>query len=209
MVIKQQPGVADAGYRPRSLAPVPPPQDIDPDDLRTAENVAKGLADTWDKYECAFNDEEQTARFHGAVRTVWSKKIFKSKLPKDDAAFEAAARHVRKVCAARFPDRLKSLTLVCPGLTVMEQPKESCLHRLYYGFDFEDGRNFWSVATVDIRLKAYGFDVVNVARVAFRMIQDADAARDRKDRYERERAAGVFESNKRRFEDNKKTRNAI
>jgi hypothetical protein len=209
MVIKTEVGAANANSHSRSLAQEARPNDIDQDDLSNAEKIAKNAAGQLYPYKCAFDDKEEMQRFHDAALTLWSRHMYTSHLPMDIAAFDAAACYVRKTCAERFPDFLKELIEACPGLTVMQQPTGDQLHRLYYGFDFEGGRNFWSVAMVDIKLTENGFDVVKVYHAAFPMFRSGDT-RSKNDlaRYERELAANVFNNNKRVFERNKQKRHS-
>ena len=116
-------------------------------------------------------------------------------------------------CINHFPDPIKELTTVCPGLTVMEHPKGNTspdgaeVYRLYYGFDFDDGKNFWAIATVDIQPHDYGFEIVSVYRVGFRMVEKASAGDQA--RYELERASGLYAYNKDLFKQNKELRGAI
>ena len=212
MVIKTEVDAASANPHSRSLAQEARPNDIDQDDLSNAEKIAKNSAGLFFPYKCTFDDKNEMKRFHCAAQTLWSNYMYKSHLARDIAAFDDAACHVRKTCAERFPDFLKELIAACPGLTVMQQPNGTQLHRLYYGFDFEGGRNFWSVAMVDIELTENGFDVVNVYHAAFPMFRPG-ATRSANDlaRYERELAAGVFNNNRKLFERHKadKTRSAI
>ena len=205
MAIKPEP---ESGYRPRSIGRYEPPEDIDPEDLKAAnEVVAKVLAEKWRRLEITIEDEVKKQRFHKAAQTLWSVAKFKSRNPADVRDFDDAARHVRATCADRFPGWLGELTAVCPGLTVMEQPKDTQLNRLYYGFDIFKGANFWSIATVDIQLRNYGFDVVNVHRVGFRMVEKANPGDQA--RYERELAAGLYEYNATLHKRNKELRSAI
>ena len=205
MAIKSE---AAPGYRPRSIGRNEPPEDIDPEDLNLAnEVVAKVIAEPWRRLEITIEDEEKKKRFHEAAQTLWSVAMFKSRNPADIRVFDAAARHVRGTCADRFPGSLKELTVVCPGLTVMEHPKDTQLYSLYYGFDIFKGANFWSVGRVDIQLRNYGFDVVNVHRVGFRMVEKANPGDQA--RYERELAAGLYAYNKDLFKRNKELRSAI
>lgn len=205
MAIKPE---AESGYRPRSIGRYEPPEDIDPEDLKAAnEVVAKAIAEKWRRLEITIEDEEKKQRFHKAAQTLWSVAMFKSRNPADVRVFDDAARHMRATCADRFPGSLKELTAVCPGLTVMEHPKDTKVYRLYYGFDIFKGANFWSVATVDIELRNYGFDVVNVHRVGFRMVEKANPGDQA--RYERELAAGLYEYNATLHKRNKELRSAI
>jgi hypothetical protein len=205
LAIKQEP---EPGYRPRSIGRNVPPEDIDPEDLEAAkEVVAKLVAEPWRRLQITIEDEAKKKRFHDAAQTLWSVRMFHSRDPEDIRVFDAAGCHVRPACVDLFPDSLKELTSVCPGMTVMPQPKDTQVHRLYYGFDFYGGANFWAVATVDIELRKYGFDVVNVNRVGFRMIENAKPGDQA--RYERELKAGLYAYNKDLFKRNKELRSAI
>ena len=211
MVIKQEADAGYAGYRPRSIGRNEPPSvadGVDPEDLRVADGVIADLTKTpWRRVEVTLDNKADKEEFHAAVQILWSPAMFHSHAPADVAKFDRAARLVRKVCAERFPDSLKDLSTVCPGLTVMQQPADTRVHRLYYGFDICGGANFWSVATVDIDPRAYGFDIVNVNQVGFRMVESA--SKGDQARYERELASGLYAYNKDLFKKNKELRSAI
>jgi len=211
MTIKQESG---SDCHPRSGGRNEPPKDLDPEDLEAANEVVEGLvAMPWKRVKVTLEDEEKKKRFHEAVQVVWSATMFHSRRSGDIKIFDAATRHLRNTCIDHFPDPLKELTSVCPGLTVMEHPKGNTspdgaeAYRLYYGFDFDGGKNFYSIATVDIQPREYGFDVVNVHRVGFRMVEKASSG-DRT-RYELELASGLYAYNQNLFKKNKELRGAI